>query len=250
MLRVGSANDALRSRAGWFARRRREEQFPESGVETGEEPRTPALPEQAARRRVRWHVGCSAGLMHHALFVIAPDDFRDEELFIPMQELERAGWSSTIASCDVGTCKGVHGGRATSTVALADVRVDDYDAIVFVGGPGARTYFDDPDAFRVSRSCEAAGKTLAAICIAPGILARAGVLRGKRATAFSSEGSELVEGGAHVESASVVRDGHIVTADGPRAAHEFAAAILHAATPHPAAATTQSLRAAKVVRPD
>lgn len=183
--------------------------------------------------------------MQGALFIISPESFRDEELFVPKEELEGAGWRCVVASRHVGSCSGMRGGHARATLALADVDVADYDVIVFVGGSGAHTYFDDSVALRVAREAEAAGKIVAAICIAPSILARAGVLTGKRATCFVSERSALTAAGAHVESASVVIDGRVVTADGPRAAHDFAAAILRIAAPHRSSGTTQSLRAAR-----
>jgi protease I len=178
--------------------------------------------------------------MPHAIFVVAQRGFRDEELIEPHRALEEAGWRCTIASSHEGVCTGMLGARVTATLALSEVRPEDYDAVVFIGGNGAHALFDDQDAHRLASTLAAANKVVAAICIAPTILARAGVLLGRHATSFASERTALVKTGAYVDDACVVVDGNIVTADGPRVAEEFGRAILAAAaaTAHPPATTT------------
>ena len=69
------------------------------------------------------------------LMVIAPENFRDEELLHTKEELERAGAETTIASSKTGVVKGLLGATVTPDFKLDQVNVDDYDAIVFVGGP-------------------------------------------------------------------------------------------------------------------
>jgi len=92
----------------------------------------------------------------------------------------------------------------------------------------AQEYWDDPVAHAVAQEAVAQGKVLAAICIAPTTLAKAGVLQGKKATVFSSEAEELKACGANYTGTSVERDGLIITADGPKAAVEFAEEITRA----------------------
>jgi len=65
-----------------------------------------------------------------------------------------------------------------------------------------------------------------AICIAPGILARAGILKGRKATVFPSEIEALKRNGAFYTALPVVIDGRIVTASGPEAAEEFGKALV------------------------
>ena len=74
-------------------------------------------------------------------------------------------------------------------------------------------------------------KILAAICIAPAILAKAGVLEGKNATVWSSVLDKgpikiLEENGANYVEKDVVVDGNIITANGPQAASEFGRKIV------------------------
>lgn len=164
------------------------------------------------------------------LMVIAPQDFRDEEYARPREILESAGYAVTVASRSRETARGMLGMRVQPDLLLPEARAADYDAVIFVGGNGAQTYWDDPEAHRLAQEAAAAGKVVAAICIAPVILARAGVLEGKQATVFNPPSlcTELTAHGATCTDTSVQRDGRIVTASGPHAAEEFARAILAA----------------------
>lgn len=164
------------------------------------------------------------------LMVIAPQQFRDEELFVPREYFMVHGATVTVASSASGKIRGMLGRSFSPDAKLADVSAADFDAVIFVGGAGAEAYFDDPAAHKLARDADAAGKVLGAICIAPAILARAGVLKGRSATAFASVRKILVAGGARVMDSSCVREGRIVTADNPAAAGEFAAAVAKALT--------------------
>ena len=164
-----------------------------------------------------------------ALLIIAPQNFRDEELFHTKEELERAGVEVVIASAKRGKIKGMLGGTAEAELPLKEVDVRKYDAIVFIGGVGASAYYEDPVAHRIAREASETGKVVAAICIAPGILAKAGVLKGKKATIWDGDFVRILEtGGAKYTGASVEVDGKIITANGPAAARKFGQAIAKA----------------------
>ncbi len=109
-------------------------------------------------------------------------------------------------------------------MALEDVDVSQFEKVAFIGGPGAVNFINDSEAHRIARQTVEQGKKLGAICIAPTILARAGVLKGKQATVWDSGGEQaaLIESeGASYTGENVTRDGDIVTANGPPAAEEF-----------------------------
>lgn len=163
--------------------------------------------------------------MANVVMVIAPDKFRDEELFDTQRELEKAGHTVTVASTHTGRCTGSRGGHADATLRLADARADAFDAVVFVGGPGARILFDDGDAHALAQAAARAGKVVAAICIAPMILATAGLLHGRAATVFESEIDALRAAGARHRAEDVTVDGNLVTARGPAQARAFGKAI-------------------------
>jgi len=155
------------------------------------------------------------------VMVIAFKGFRDEELFDTQKELENACVKTVVASTQLGNATGVLGGIAEATRVIGQIKVDEFDGIVFVGGGGAGIYFNDYKAQELAREFNAKGKVVGAICIAPSILANAGMLKGKKATAFPSEEGNLRENGAVWTGQDVAVDGKIVTANGPKTAKEF-----------------------------
>lgn len=164
-----------------------------------------------------------------ALLIIAQEGFQDRELGGTRTGLLDAGFSVELASKDAGLCTGKFGGQETARYALRDVRIDDFDRIAFIGGPGASGFVENEDAHRIAREALLAGKPLGAICIAPLILAAAGVLHAKRATVWDDgEGTQqrfLRQYGAIYSDEAVAVDGLIVTANGPEAAEEFGKAL-------------------------
>ena len=160
------------------------------------------------------------------LMVVAPRNFRDEELLEPRKVLEDAGMKVTVASKGVKEASGMLGARVSADLEVAMADAGDYDAIIFVGGGGAAVYFNDQAVLGLAKESLALGKVTAAICIAPSILANAGLLQGRKATSFPSESGNLKSKGAQYLSQNVVEDGLIVTAVGPQAAREFGRKIL------------------------
>jgi protease I len=174
-------------------------------------------------------IGCEKEVMKmdkKVAIIVASDNFRDEEFTEPKELLEEAGVEIVVASSSLKVSRGYFGTEAKPEILIDDLRVDDFDAIIFVGGSGAQEYFDNLSAHRIAVEAIEKDKILAAICIAPSILANAKVLSGKRVTSFSSEKSNLQQKGAIYTGASVEVDGKIVTADGPKSAKEFGEAIL------------------------
>ena len=158
--------------------------------------------------------------------IIAFKNFRDEEYFIPRKILEEAGAKIEVVSNEVGTALGVEGLQVNTNTKLSDLDISNFDAVVFVGGPGALDNLNNQDSYRVIREAVKQNKVLAAICISPVILAEAGVLNGKKATVWTNPLNKepkkiLEENGAIFTEQNVVVDGNIITANGPDAAAEF-----------------------------
>lgn len=158
--------------------------------------------------------------MKRAVFVIAEENFRDEELLQPMEMLKKKGVECVIASKKRGHCIGSLGVGVEATLALSEVG-NDFDAIVFVGGSGARQYFHDAEALGLARKYYDLGRVVAAICFGPVILANAGILMGKNATAFASEKRDFVGKCAKFTGRSVEIVGKIIMASGPSFAPAF-----------------------------
>lgn len=162
------------------------------------------------------------------LMVVAPKNFRDEEFLEPKKIFEAAGAEVVVASKDVSVASGMFGATASVDRNLSQVKIADYDAVVFVGGAGAQVYFADETALNLAKEAYSQEKVVGAICIAPSILANAGILEGKNATAFSSEQENLENKGVTFTGEPVTVDGKIVTGSGPEAASEFGQKIVEA----------------------
>ncbi|MFC1511217.1 DJ-1/PfpI family protein [Candidatus Margulisiibacteriota bacterium] len=152
-----------------------------------------------------------------AAIIIAFQRFRDEEYAEPKAVLEKAGIEVTTASTQTGTATGKLGLPAKVDITLDQLNVADYDAVLFIGGPGSFDYYDNPLCHKIAQETIKQGKILGGICAAPGILANAGVLKGKKATMFSDTGI-FAKGGATYTGKGVEVDGKIITATGPETA--------------------------------
>jgi len=159
------------------------------------------------------------------LMIIAHKNFRDEEFQKPYDIFTDSGAKVTIASSSLEEAIGMLGKKVKPDILLEDVNVEEYDAIIFVGGSGATEYFEDPAALQIAKQAYEKGKIIGAICIAPSILANAGILEGRRATSYVSEKSNLEAHGAIFTGKNVEVDGNIVTANGPHAAKKFGETI-------------------------
>lgn len=170
-----------------------------------------------------------APAVRRILFVIAPERFRDEEFLEPKRALEAAGHAVTVASTRKGTATGMLGARVPVGMTLSEVDPDAFDAIVIAGGAGSPDHLWNCAPLEAAiRSLHAAGKPVAAICLSGAVLARAGVLSGRRATVYPAPRAvlELKRGGATYVEEPVVTDGNLLTASGPEAAPAFGAALV------------------------
>jgi len=182
------------------------------------------------------------------VMVIAFQDFRDEEYFVSKEILEEAGAEVKTASNQMGRALGADGGEVEIDLLIKDLNpadlddlqrksshnsiqsISSFDAVVFIGGPGCLENLDNENSYKVAKETVSQNKVLASICISSIILAKAGVLKGKKATVWSSPMDKgpvriLKENGVIYQDKPVVTDEKIITASGPAAAKEFGETI-------------------------
>ncbi|HQT45252.1 MAG TPA: DJ-1/PfpI family protein [Candidatus Micrarchaeota archaeon] len=165
-------------------------------------------------------------------FVIAFENFRDEEFFVPYEHLKGKA-DCEVFSTKTGMARGKLGGTFKVDKLIDAINPQAFDAIVYIGGPGTPSVRAYPKAVEKAKEMNAGGKSVCAICWAPTILAKAGVLAGRKATCWLGFDDEygiptdkvLMKYGAVYEKKGAVQDGKIITADGPEHAKDFALLI-------------------------
>lgn len=118
------------------------------------------------------------------------------------------------------------------TVLIADKTLDealqqDFDMVVLPGGlPGADHLDKDPRIQSLLKKMANSEKFTAAICAAPKVLASAGLLNGKRATAYPGTLEKLGLSTTTLQDQPVVQDGKVITSKGPGTAMDFALTLI------------------------
>ncbi|ROR34221.1 4-methyl-5(b-hydroxyethyl)-thiazole monophosphate biosynthesis [Inmirania thermothiophila] len=136
--------------------------------------------------------------------------------------LRRAGVEVVTAGLVAGPIRASRGVVVLPDTTLDAVAGEDFDMVVLPGGqPGTDTLAADPRVRAILARHAQRGAYTAAICAAPKVLAEAGLLEGRRATAYPGV-LEARAGGITLEEAPVVRDGRVVTSRGPGTAMDFA----------------------------
>jgi len=165
-------------------------------------------------------------LTKKAVLVVPPAQFADNELFDTERILTEAGITSVVASLRIGALQGTLGAIVASEITVDKVKVEDYDAVIFIGSPGAADYFNNTVVLGIAREATARNKVIAAISAAPMILSNAGILRGIRATGLPQQREQMKKAGAQYTGSAVERDGMIITANDSSVAVQFARAIV------------------------
>lgn len=155
------------------------------------------------------------------------EGFEELEAVTIVDLLRRAGIEVVVAGLAPGPVTASRGTVLVPDSTLEAQRDARFDLVVLPGGlPGARYLEEDPRVLEILRRHDAEGRFTAAICAAPKVLARAGLLDGKSATAYP--GAVLAADFPRVTllDAPVVVDGRTVTSRGPGTAMDFALCLV------------------------
>ena len=155
------------------------------------------------------------------IYLFLAEGFEEIEALTPVDILRRAGKQVTTVGIGGKTVTGSHDISVLSDVADTDLVLTDADMIILPGGmPGTLNLDASPVVQNAIDVALANGTYIAAICAAPTILGKRGLLNGKKATCYPGMESDLM--GAILGEDTVVQDGKIITAAGMGAALPFA----------------------------
>ena len=141
--------------------------------------------------------------------------------------LRRAGIEVVVAGLVPGIVKASRGTQLVPDTTLDTALHEEYDMVVLPGGmPGAQHLKDDTRIIALMQKMAATGRYTAAICAAPTVLAAAGVLSGKTATAYPGFLEKMNLPDVTLSTDAVVRDGRVITSRGPGTAMDFALSLV------------------------
>lgn len=154
--------------------------------------------------------------------IFLADGFEMIEALTPCDILKRAGLDVRLVSLGKEPFSvSTHKVKVTTDMVLSQIDPQTLDMIILPGGmPGADNLFANDALMTLVKNHAKADKPTAAICAAPYILGRLGLLKGRKATCYP--GFEGALDGAEVLSQGVVRDGNILTAKGMGVSLPFA----------------------------
>lgn len=161
------------------------------------------------------------------IYLFLAEGFEEIEAITPMDVLKRAGLELQVVSIspDDFLVRGAHGIMVVADLLFEQVNEANAEMLILPGGmPGAANLDAHEGLSKLIMNFAEAGKPLSAICAAPLVFGKRGLLKGKKATCYP--GFEGYLEGADYTGALVQIDGNIITGKGPGAALEFAFAIV------------------------
>lgn len=159
------------------------------------------------------------------IYVFLADGFEETEAIAPIDILKRFGKEVVTVGIGGGKITGAHAVTVIADITDSDViMTDKVEMIVLPGGmPGTLNLEKSPVVQAAIKFCTDNKKAIGAICAAPSIIGKLGLLKGKKATCFP--GFEQFLEGAMFTGDLVNIDDNIVTAKGAGAAVEFGLAL-------------------------
>lgn len=158
--------------------------------------------------------------MEKTVYILLAEGFEEIEAITPADILRRMDINAVLVGISSKQVTGAHGFEITADMTLNRASKTLPDGVILPGGmPGAKNLDSCRPVRELVAAVNEAGGVVAAICAAPMVLGRMGLLNGKKATCYPGFEEHLQ--GAEVTGESVTEDGNFVTANGPGAAAEF-----------------------------
>lgn len=163
------------------------------------------------------------------ILLIAHDGYQAIEYGVTKDVLEKDGVLVIPASDTSGKATAHDGSSEMVTMTVDQIDPQAIDGLFIIGGPGAMDHLNTPKVHALLQEMMTLNKPFGAICIASRILAKAGVLGGKKATGWNGDEklNDIFKNHAvSYTGKPVTTDGRIVTAEGPSAAEHFGKSIV------------------------
>ena len=160
------------------------------------------------------------------IYLFLADGFEEIEALTPVDVLRRCGKDIKTVSIDTEYVTGSHKITVKADMTIESLSEDGEMYILPGGMPGADNLEKCKKLCEILTKANESGKYIAAICAAPKVLGKLGILKGKKAVCYPGFENALL--GAEITNSPVVKDGNIITANGMGSALAFSLALAHA----------------------
>ena len=161
------------------------------------------------------------------IYMFLANGFEEIEALCPLDLLRRAGLEVTTVGIGGDQILGSHGITVTADIPEGMFADSAPDMLILPGGmPGSKNLDESRTVDTALKAAARKGAFIAAICAAPFVLGKRGLLQGKEAICYPGFENELA--GATISKSRVVRDGNIITAAGMGVALKFGLALVAA----------------------
>lgn len=155
------------------------------------------------------------------VYILLAPGFEEMEALVPADLLRRAGIDVALVSLDGAFVSGGHNIAVKADCVLSDVKLEDMEAVMLPGGGvGVANLGNDPRIEELVKQAAQQGKVLSAICAAPSLLSKWGLLAGKQAVCYPTWRDKIADA-CYLPEEKLAVDGSTVTGQAAGASFEF-----------------------------
>jgi 4-methyl-5(b-hydroxyethyl)-thiazole monophosphate biosynthesis len=155
------------------------------------------------------------------------DGVAETEAIAVMDCFRRAGIPAQFAGVTGMTVTGARGMSLAADISLFNVSDGPHELLVLPGGlKGVENLAASERVRELIKAAVEADAPLGAICAAPGMLADMGLIKGRTVTCYPSVAEQVKQGGAYLVGRPWVREGNLITGQGPGASFVFGIALV------------------------
>ena len=155
------------------------------------------------------------------VYILLAPGFEEMEALVPADLLRRAGVEVALVSLDGELVPGGHNIAVKADCTLSEVKLEGMEAVMLPGGGvGVANLGSDPRVEELVKQAAQQGKRLAAICAAPSLLSKWGLLEGKKAVCYPTW-SDRIPDAHYLPGEKLAQDGSIVTGQAAGTSFEF-----------------------------
>jgi protease I len=147
--------------------------------------------------------------------ILIDSGFDEREFFYPYYRFLEAGCDVDVIADETGRFKGKKGVEATATLRIQDAKAEIYDLLYIPGGHAPERLRKAESVLTFVRAFAKEEKTICAVCHGPLVLLDAGLLEGKRITAYPKIKETFAASSARFTGNGIEIDGNLITAAGP-----------------------------------